>query len=162
MAPASMSANLATAGWLLVHVVDSPGASSFVAEVMPGHVSARTPPRTASSMSPFATVTAVLPLFVRVAVYATRVPAQTIHKTVQKKLSTFRLARGPTARRDNGKPTLYTAVTAQPPTQPPTLVCSLGGHLLPSKAPHVHDTQQGTAHERMLASQCCRRCNLLA
>jgi hypothetical protein len=70
MAPASMSANLATTGGLLllVQVTESPGAISFDAAVMPGHVRATVPPRTDSAMSALATVAAVLPLFVSIAV----------------------------------------------------------------------------------------------
>jgi hypothetical protein len=70
MAHARMSGLAATTGGvlLLVHVTISPGATSFDAAVMPGHVSSTLLPRTVSAMSALATVTALLPLLVSVAV----------------------------------------------------------------------------------------------
>jgi hypothetical protein len=72
-----MLVNLAVTGLLLLlQVMDCPGVTGAEAPEMLGHANVTLLPSTESVTSAFAIVTAVLPVFVSVAMYVTFVPAR--------------------------------------------------------------------------------------
>jgi hypothetical protein len=80
MLPASMLANFTVTGLLLLlQVMNCPGVTRAEAAEMLGHVNVTLLLSTVSVTSAFATVTAVLPVLVSVAVYVTFVPAINSH-----------------------------------------------------------------------------------